>query len=123
MGVPQSTLYHWWKAFCHETELTLTPRQALDIHKEQFFDWLDEQHRKAEAEKARKSAEERRLRQERDCAEAVQYLCELAVEHGVEVVETKIIDEYHLWIEATGDGDDNDNDSPEDERHTHATHD
>ena len=56
----------------------------------------------------------------RDCAEAVEYLCELAAEHGVDVVETKIIDEYHLRIWATGDGADNDDTSPEDERHTDA---
>jgi hypothetical protein len=75
LGIPQRTLYDWWDAFCKECGLSITPRQALDIHKEQFFAWLDAQHRKAEEEKARKSAEERRLRRERDCAETVEHLC------------------------------------------------
>jgi hypothetical protein len=75
INVPRRTLLDWWHAFCTETGRTITPRQALDIHKEQFFAWLDAQHRKAEEEKARKSAEERRLRQERDCAETAEHLC------------------------------------------------
>jgi hypothetical protein len=82
LGIPQRTLYDWWDAFCKECGLSITPRQALDIHKEQFFGWLEEQNRKAAEEKARKSAEERRLRQERDCAETVEHLCDLHGKRG-----------------------------------------
>jgi hypothetical protein len=122
IGVPQTTMYNWWKAFCQESGLSLTPRQALDLHKEQFFAWLEEQNRKAEEEKARKSAEERRLRQERDCVETVEHLCELAAEYGVDVVEDKVINAYYLRIEALIVSADDANDSPEDERPLHATH-
>jgi hypothetical protein len=33
-GVAQSTLYDWWKAFCTETERTITPKQALDLDRQ-----------------------------------------------------------------------------------------
>jgi len=56
-GVTHKTLYNWWNAFCQEAGLSLTPRQALAIHKQQFFDWLDEQQRLAAEEKARKETE------------------------------------------------------------------
>jgi len=56
-GTPYRTLYNWWNTFCAEQGLTLAPRQALDIHKQRFFDWLDAQQRQAEEEKARKELE------------------------------------------------------------------
>ena len=52
-GIPFKTLQNWWNAFCKETGLALTPTQALDLHKQQFFDWLEAQQRQEEAEKAR----------------------------------------------------------------------
>ena len=40
MKVTKQTMYNWWRAFCKESGLILTPLQALEIHKDQFFDWL-----------------------------------------------------------------------------------
>jgi hypothetical protein len=59
LGITEQTLRNWWNAFCQESGFSLTPSQALAIHKEQFFAWLEEQNRKAAEEKARKSVEER----------------------------------------------------------------
>lgn len=54
-GITQPTLYRWWQEFCDEVGFTLTPRQALAIHRERFFLWLDEQQRQAEEETQRKA--------------------------------------------------------------------
>jgi hypothetical protein len=52
---PERTLLNWWHAYCAEVGITMTPRQALALHKERFFLWLEEQQRQAEEEKQRKA--------------------------------------------------------------------
>lgn len=53
-GTPFKTLQNWWSAFCRETGLSITPRQASDEHRNAFFAWLDAQKQAEEAEKARR---------------------------------------------------------------------
>ena len=36
-GTPERTLLNWWHTFCKERGLSLTPRQALQIHQQDFF--------------------------------------------------------------------------------------
>lgn len=64
LGMHRSTLYDWWKSFCKEEGLSLTPRQALDIHRQRFFSWLDEQQRQAEEERQRKAETAERAERE-----------------------------------------------------------
>jgi hypothetical protein len=40
-GQARSTVNNWWSAFCRETGLSITPRQASDEHRNAFFAWLD----------------------------------------------------------------------------------
>lgn len=46
-GISQPTAYNWWSAFCRETGLSITPRQANDEHRNAFFAWLDAQKQAA----------------------------------------------------------------------------
>jgi hypothetical protein len=39
-GTPSRTIRDWWSAFCRETGLSITPRQASDEHRNAFFAWL-----------------------------------------------------------------------------------
>lgn len=57
-GLKKQTAYNWWSAFCRETGLTITPKQASDENRHAFFAWLDEQKTREEAEKARKEEEQ-----------------------------------------------------------------
>jgi len=56
-NTPAKTIYNWWSAFCRETGLTITPKQAGDENRNAFFAWLDAQKQAEESEKARKLAE------------------------------------------------------------------
>ncbi|NMQ18731.1 hypothetical protein E4P82_05645 [Candidatus Competibacter phosphatis] len=46
-GMGKSSIYNWWSAFCRETGLSITPRQASDEHRNAFFAWLDAQKQAA----------------------------------------------------------------------------
>jgi len=37
IGQTRQTLHNWWSAFCRETGLSITPRQASDEHRNAFF--------------------------------------------------------------------------------------
>lgn len=63
-GTPQTTMYRWWQTFCEESGLAITPRQALDVHKQRFFTWLEAQQQAAEAERQRKAEEAERAERE-----------------------------------------------------------
>ena len=39
-SITPKTAYNWWSAFCRETGLSITPRQASDEHRNAFFAWL-----------------------------------------------------------------------------------
>jgi hypothetical protein len=69
-NVPLRTFYDWWNAFCQSAGLSLAPRQALDTHKEQFFSWLEEQQRQAEAEKVQKAAQAYERQRQQNLADA-----------------------------------------------------
>lgn len=56
-GMGKSSAYNWWSAFCKETGLSITPKQAGDENRNAFFAWLDAQKQAEESEKARKLAE------------------------------------------------------------------
>lgn len=97
-GLTKQTAYNWWSAFCKETGLTLTPKQAGDAERKAFFDWLDaqkqaedaEKQRKeieAEAEKQRKAAEIKAKRQETERQDLRDYLDATAQEWGRNLVE------------------------------------
>lgn len=91
VGVDRRTLLRWWQAFCENSGLTLTPRQALAPHKEQFFTWLEAQRRQAEEEKARREAvimaEQREL-----CLQDVQEaLVQVIEDYGWEVVYDTVL--------------------------------
>jgi hypothetical protein len=51
-NTPERTLLNWWSAFCKDVDLALTPKQALQLHQEQFYAWLTAQQAHAEAEHA-----------------------------------------------------------------------
>jgi hypothetical protein len=36
-GQARSTVNNWWSAFCRETGLSITPKQASDEHRNAFF--------------------------------------------------------------------------------------
>ena len=65
-AISQRAAYNWWSAFCRETGLSITPRQASDEHRNAFFAWLDAQKQAEEAEKARRQAEVRAEKERRD---------------------------------------------------------
>ena len=46
-AISQRAAYNWWSAFCRETGLSITPRQASDEHRNAFFAWLDAQKQAA----------------------------------------------------------------------------
>lgn len=81
-GIPQTTFYNWWKAFCTDTGLDLPPRRALGLHQQQCSAWLDAQHAKAEGEKQRREAEARALRQQEEFDDAKEFLNELIQKYG-----------------------------------------
>lgn len=86
-NTPQTTMYNWWKAFCDETgRKNVTPSKALDADKHQFFTWLDEQYRQAEAEKASKADAAFALKRTQDLEEARGYLRDLVDEYDAEQV-------------------------------------
>jgi hypothetical protein len=103
MGIPQNTLRNWWTAFTKETNLNITPKQALKIHREQFFDWLSAQKAKedaAKAEKAKADLEEKEKREAEAKAkyraeefqEAIEYLVQLMKDWGREEVVENVIE-------------------------------
>ena len=55
-GTPERTIRFWWTAFTKDTNRDITPKKATDADKQAFFDWLDAQKAKDDAEKARKAA-------------------------------------------------------------------
>jgi hypothetical protein len=93
-GVSKPTLHNWWNAFCQSVNLTITPKQALDIHKQQFFAWLDEQKRKEDEEKQQRLAEAKVRRREADCVSALDHLESLTREYGFELVKTEVIEVF-----------------------------
>ena len=80
------TLRNWWSAFCQEAALSLTPRQALDIHKQQFYAWLEQQRENEAAEQARRREEIRQEKQVDDFLEGQETLQYLVKEYGEEAV-------------------------------------
>jgi ParB-like nuclease domain len=93
-NIPQTTLYTWWADFCKATQLSLTPKQALDIHKQQFFAWLDEQKRKEDAANAQRIAGAHVRRQEKAFESALDHLESLLPEYGFALVKTHVIDVF-----------------------------
>ena len=97
-GLTKQTAYNWWSAFCKETGLTLTPKQASDENRQVFFAWLDAQKQADEAEKARKQAEAeaekkrkeqeaKARRMETERRDFLEYLDAIVKEWGAEVVK------------------------------------
>lgn len=96
-NTPQTTMYTWWKAFCAESGLTITPSKALDADKHRFFTWLDDQQRAAEADNARKAATALALKRAQDLEEARMYLRDLIAEHDEDTVwEESIVPVFPL---------------------------
>lgn len=106
-GIGQNTAYTWWSAFCAETGLSITPKQATAENRSAFFDWLerhkaeeeDERQRKAEeaaAEKARKYAEAYEQQKQKAKATLLKNLSSDAKEWGVECVMAW----FKEWIDA-----------------------
>lgn len=106
-AISQRAAYNWWKAFCQETDRSITPKQATQKDKAAFFDWLEEAKAKAEAEKAEKArkAEEEKQRKEAEAQakriaeereELLRYLDETA-----RLLDRKTVTEWlYQWIEA-----------------------
>jgi ParB-like nuclease family protein len=88
-GIPDRTLRNRWAAFCIENGLEVSPSHGLK-YAQDFFDWLEAQHHKAEAEKERKAKEEARRRQQKACANEVEVLTELIQEYGFALVYEEI---------------------------------
>jgi hypothetical protein len=84
-------MYNWWKAFCEATGLSLTPSKALDIHKHQFFDWLEAQQRAAEEDKARKAQDAWEAERDREYAETRELLRQLITDYGEACVWEQVI--------------------------------
>lgn len=84
-GTPRRTLQDRWMAFCEDKGVAASPRQGF-TYEQQFLDWLEEQSKKAEAEKQRKADEARERRMQADCAKAVKYLSELIQTYSFEIV-------------------------------------
>jgi ParB-like nuclease domain len=85
-NVSQPTLYNWWNAFCREANVSLRPRQANDLLKQQFYAWLEQQQTKEEAEQQRRREEIRQEKQVRDFLDAQETLQGLLEEYGQEAV-------------------------------------
>jgi hypothetical protein len=94
MGISEQTLRNWWNNFCAEAGLTLTPKRALESHKQQFFTWLDEQKRLEEAERQRRETAQKQNRQRFVFEQMRGDLAKLAKEYGLAVVKTEVIDEF-----------------------------
>ena len=101
-GVPRRTLQNWWTAFTKENDLQITPKQALKIHREQFFDWLTAQKVKEDAakaekekadqeEKERRQAEAKAKQRAEEFQEAIEYLIQLIKDWGREDVLEHVI--------------------------------
>ena len=102
-GTPFKTLQNWWALFCKSAGLDMTPKQAGDAERKAFFDWLDAQKAKDDAEKARKAAEaeaekQRKVeeakarRMESERADFMDYLNATAQEWGSDSVRKWIKD-------------------------------
>jgi len=85
-GVPERTLLNWWKTFCEEDGYDLTPRQAAEIHRTQFFAWLDQQKANEEAAQAQRREDIRQEKQVRDFVDAKETLEGLIQDYGREAV-------------------------------------
>jgi hypothetical protein len=109
-GTPTKTLYNWWKAFCQDTNRSITPKQATTEDKSAFFDWLEQAKAKAEAEKAEKArkAEEDKQRKEAEAktkrlAEERSALMDY-LDDTARMFDSKIVKEWlYQWIEAQED--------------------
>jgi hypothetical protein len=88
-GIPDRTLRDRWKAFCTEKGIEVSPSHGLK-YEQDFFDWLEAQHHKAEAEKERKAKEEAFRRQQKACANEVEVLKDLIQEYGFAIVYEEI---------------------------------
>lgn len=97
-GLTKQTAYNWWSAFCKETGLTLTPKQASDENRNAFFAWLDAQKQaenvekarklaEAEAEKSRKEQEAKARRMMAEKQDFMEYLDATAKEWGMDAVK------------------------------------
>ena len=106
IGQTRQTLHNWWSAFCKETGLTITPKQASDENRNAFFSWLDAQKQAEESEKARKQAEveaekkrkeqeAKARRMETERRDFIEYLDAIVKEWGAEVVKQWIKD----WLQ------------------------
>jgi ParB/Sulfiredoxin domain len=93
-GILERTVLNWWHAFCAETERSITPSQALDLDRQDFFAWLQEQQAREEAEKARRQAEARAARRRQDFADAIENLETLATDYGRTAVIEEVIDVF-----------------------------
>ena len=102
-GTPTRTIRDWWSAFTKSAGLDMTPKQAGDAERKAFFDWLDAQKAKDDAEKARKAAEaeaekQRKVeeakarRMESERADFMDYLNATAQEWGSDSVRKWIKD-------------------------------
>lgn len=105
-GISLQTAYNWWSSFCKDAGLSITPKQATAENKTAFFDWLVEQKRKADEEKAAKEAEAeaekqakaetaKLKRQERELSDLGDALDKMAEEFGVQVMADYLL----RWIE------------------------
>ena len=97
-NTPVKTIYNWWSAFCKETGLTITPKQASDENRNAFFAWLDAQKQaenvekarklaEAEAEKSRKEQEAKARRMMAEKQDFMEYLDATAKEWGMDAVK------------------------------------
>jgi len=90
-GIPRTTLYNWWSMFCEALGLAMTPKQALEMHKQQFYDWLEDQQRQATAAKTAREVADREARRQQACIDALQFLEELVSDYGLATVLEDIV--------------------------------
>ena len=89
-GVGRTTLYRWWETFCKSQGLTLPPKQALDLHKQHFFDWLEAQQHEAEAEHERQVTAAHEARKARAVQGLIRDLQEAIEAFGYEAIYTEV---------------------------------
>lgn len=90
-GITEQTLRNWWKAFCDEHDLVMTPRQALAPHRERFFTWLEAKQAEAEAERQRKEEEGEREQRDLHLAELLEEVEDCIRMYGWDLVYTRVL--------------------------------
>jgi ParB/RepB/Spo0J family partition protein len=93
-NVAQRTAYNWWHIFCEETARALTPGQALEPDRNDFFAWLKAHQAAEEAEKARKDAEAFAQRRRKDLDDELGNLAILERDYGRATVITEVINVF-----------------------------